>query len=527
MTYQAFIRTPKPGERHLAGRALGDAEAHDCPLRAQLARLSRRLYLPHPWPATSPSGHEPWENPSIPSGYTYLSQFVAHDTVLSTVPTACQRAGRSPPRNARAMPLELQTLYGAGFDGCLTAMSDADRDDLRPAKLPVGRIRLASDATAATCPFRDLPRSHAQQATPARKGLTVVAIPDDRNDNNVFVSQTTLLFTQFHNCIVDLLHRSRASATVRSQAYFATLHEDAKHACTQAYRRIVRNDLLRRLLHPRVYALYASTTPFYFDDREDALLTYEYAQALRFGHAMVRPHYRVNDVVRRREELIDALLTTSRGRPWRLPLDESWPVQWSKFYTVAGSTPNLSRRLAPSFSIDLVSGLVFERIDGTETPGLAYRDLVNSAGMPTWSVEALIAELKALAPSFFTESRLLSDAEHRRRVLVEWLSHRREASGMTDADIDEIGRDPPLFLFILLEAAHESGGRHLGHLGSIIVGEPLFKILDRTHEDAIAHARPRATAGALQELSRIADMPALIGFMRAYAGIEEELVPFV
>lgn len=520
VTFQSFIREPKPEERHLAGLQLGHADQGECPLRAQLVRLSRRLYLPYAWPAPAGTGREPWENPSIPAGYTYFAQFVAHDTVLSSAPTSALRSGRPPVSNGRAAPLELQTLYGSGFDGCMTRLTDAERTQLQPSKLAVGQIRLGS-VVDGRCPFRDIPRSQSRHATAERKGLGVVSIPDDRNDNNVFVAQTTMLFTLLHNCLVDLLHAQRGHPEKPSQSYFAALYEDAREICTVVYRRIVRNDLLRRLLHPRVYALYASDRPFYFDDRAAAGVTYEYTQALRFGHAMVRPHYRVNDVVRHREELIDALLTTSRGRPWRLPLDESWPIQWSKFYGIAGSTPNLSRRLAPSFSTDLVSGLVFDSIDATQCVGLAYRDLVNSAGSPTWSVDGLIAEIAARMPSLVQSSRLLVDGEYRRDVLDQWLAQRREATGLTPADIDAVSSDPPLFLFVLLEAAHEAGGEHLGLLGSVIIGEPLFKLLDQ----------PRASGGktsrAEELAAKVTDMPGLIEFVRAHAGLEEELIPFV
>lgn len=524
MSFHSFIREPRPQERHLAGMLVGDAEHGECPLRARLARLSRRLYLPYAWPTAPDAGREPWENPAIPAGYTYLAQFVAHDTVLSSIPTSGLRAGRPPAKNGRAAPLELHTLYGSGFDGCMTRLSDAEREQLRPSKLPVGQIRLGN-VVDARCPFRDIARSQSRHATAKDKGLAVVSIPDDRNDNNVFVAQTTTLFTLLHNCLVDLLHRQHGGSHKPSQAYFANLYEDARDICTRTYRRIVRNDLLRRLLHPRVYALYDSANPFYLDEQPAGSITHEYAQALRFGHAMVRPHYRVNDVVRRREELIDALLTTSRGRPWRLPLDESWPIQWSKFYGIGGSTPNFSRRLGPAFSTDLVSGLVFDSIDSTGCVGLAYRDLVNAAGTPTWSVGGLVAAIAERAPRLIAESRLLLDAEYRQDVLGQWLAQRREATGLTPEDIDAISSDPPLFLFVLIEAAHDANGGHLGLLGSSIVGEPLFKLLDQPF--ASNAAQPVRASRAHELAANVSDMPALIEFVRAHAGIEEEVIPFV
>ena len=329
------------------------------------------MYLPYAWPRSASGEAEAWENPSIPAGYTYLAQLVAHDTVHSTVPTAALRLSGQTVRNGRSAPLELQTLYGNGFDGCLTAMTAHDREQLTPSKLPLGQIRIG-ETIDGTCPFRDIPRALSPHTTTSAVGFRNVLIADDRNDNNVLVSQVAMLFALFHNTVVDLLHSGRCVSDAPSLAYFAELYDEARSVCVETYHRIVRNDLLKRLLHPAVYAAYSSAQPRYLDTRPEPVITFEFLQALRFGHAMVRPHYRVNDVLGRREELIDVLLTTSRSRPWRLPLDESWPVQWSKFYPIAGSAPNSSRRIGPCFSPDSGFGARIRphRRDGRGRPGV-------------------------------------------------------------------------------------------------------------------------------------------------------------
>ena len=133
-------------------------------------------------------------------------------------------------------------------------------------------------------------------------GLRNVLIADDRNDNNVLVSQVAMLFALFHNTVVDMLHSGRCGADAQSLAYFAELYDEARSICVDTYRRIVRNDLLKRLLHPAVYAAYNCAQLRYLDTRSDPAITFEFLQALRFGHAMVRPHYRVNDVLGPRRE---------------------------------------------------------------------------------------------------------------------------------------------------------------------------------------------------------------------------------
>ena len=294
--------------------------------------------------------------------------------------------------------------------------------------------------------------------------FTNVLLADDRNDNSALISQMTVLFSMFHNSVVDLLHREHNDyeQPALGLQYFAALYLDAKDICVDVYRRIVRNDLLRRLLHPAVYAHYFSAAPSFLDRQSGTHMTLEYAQALRFGHAMVRPHYRINDVHNRREELIDVLLTTSRARPWRLPLDESWAVQWSKFFAVAGQPVNFSRRIGPHFSADLVSDLAFAGIDETNSAGLAYRDLLNAASLPIWSVRSLIAEISRRGFGQIARSRLW-DPNYCESALKAWLADGREGSGgLTAEDIEIVSRDPPLILFVLFEAASEMGGQPLG-----------------------------------------------------------------
>jgi hypothetical protein len=516
VTFCSFLREPRPDERYMASWTLPAGGQGGCPVRGRLARLSRRLYMPYAWPQSADGGREAWENPSIPAGYTYLAQFLAHDAVHSTVPTAALRRSGQTVRNGRSAPLELQTLYGSGFDGCLTAVTDHDRERLTPSKLPLGQIRVG-ETIDATCPFRDIPRALSPHTTGNAVGLRNVLIADDRNDNNVLVSQVAMLFALFHNAVVDVLHGGRRATGAQDLAYLAELFDDARSVCIDTYRRIVRNDLLQRLLHPAVHA--ACSSGQYLDARSQPPITFELLQALRFGHAMVRPHYRVNDVLGRREELIDVLLTTSRSRPWRLPLDESWPVRWSRFYAIAGSSPNLSRRIGPCFSPDLVSELAFDRIDETGAVGLAYRDLVSGAGLPMWSANALIAEIARRSPDLVQASRLLSDVRHREAVLAAWLSERTAATGLTDADIADLSRDPPLLLLVLIEAAHDAQGERLGILGSIVIGEPIFKIMD-------SH-RPSRGEGQLAATTRLSSMADLVGFVREHADLDESAIPFV
>lgn len=521
MSYRSFIREPGARERALSSWYSSVASGRAELMRRRLSRLSRRMYLPQRWRARPSNEFEAWENPAIPAGYTYLTQFLAHDCVNTSVPTSVL-ADHGNVRNGRSVAFELETLYGSGFDGCAHAIAADERDEFAPSKLELGTIRMAEPGKG-ECPFRDIARSKEVDGNGIDGGLRGVRIADDRNDNNALVSQITVLFTLFHNCVVDMLGSCSCAqnASGRTQAFYARLFLDARSLCVDAYRSVIAKDLMPRLLHPAVYARYVPDDAPFIDAGAGGDVTREFLQTLRFGHAMVRPHYRVNDLYERREELIDVLLTTSRGRPWRLPLDETWAVTWSKFFALPEARPNASRRIGPSFSTDLMSGQVFESIDDTGCVGLAYRDLVSGAGLGVWSVPALIEQLDARVPELVRLSPLLSSRPHREAVIAEWLAEGASAAGFDAEDIREIAADPPLLLFVLIEAAHEMAGERLGILGSTLIAETVFKGLR-----AKLPGRAAGASGPACNLE-ISSMSDIVRFVHERAGIDKSAIAFV
>src|SRR5262245_44844603 len=307
MTYRSFIRAPRPEERFLARWHLPHGPARNAIIRERLAQVSRQLFLPHAWDGPLAAGLEAWENPRIPSGYTYFAQFVAHDCVQSALPTAALQigGGNGAPHNLRWKVLELDTVYGAGFDGCRHAERHLDARQTSSAKLALGRLQ-DTRVDGAKCPFRDLPRTAGEDGTV----LTKVAVADDRNDNNVIVAQMTVLFSMLHNALVDMLGEAMRQP-IAPHAQGAILHTAARCLCARIYRRLVTRDLLSKLLHPFIFARYASDCPQFIDQDSTDQIPIEFPIVFRFGHAMVRPRYRFNDIYERREDLIDVLLTTS------------------------------------------------------------------------------------------------------------------------------------------------------------------------------------------------------------------------
>jgi len=85
--FRHFLGTPAPSQRF---RAFGvdplASPSHHADLRGLMHRLSRRMDPAIKWPSHQAQSADDWENPFIPSGYTYLLQFVAHDLVHSAIP---------------------------------------------------------------------------------------------------------------------------------------------------------------------------------------------------------------------------------------------------------------------------------------------------------------------------------------------------------------------------------------------------------------------------------------------------------
>jgi hypothetical protein len=406
--FRHFLGTPRPAQRF---RAFGidplSSPAVLPQLRELMHRLSRRMDAQIRWPTHKNDSAQYWENPFIPSGYTYLLQFVAHDLVHSAIPLSVAGGLGGGTANARRTPLRLDTLFGSGPVGSPHIYAlDAPNDDRRT-KLRLGRMRWKENEPATGCPFRDIARARAENVTGidrsiagVRAALTEPLVADPRNDDHAVMSQLTALLALLHNGLIDIIRRQDDNAGPNGRfgaAYKRFLC--ARSALTAIYHNIIRNDLLRRVIHPTVYSAYCGPTPHFIDRPTPAEglaigeweIPFEFSHgAFRFGHAMVRPEYQINDLSL--HDLNNTLEKTSANDPANMPLDETWMVQWSRFFEISGSKPNFSRRIGPYLSDGLGNDQIFPAFDQTERVGLLYRDLLGAGLAGMWSVDALIAD---------------------------------------------------------------------------------------------------------------------------------------
>jgi hypothetical protein len=522
--FRHFLGTPRPSQRFKAyGIDPLDVPAQMPKVRALMNRLSRRMDAELHWPDHGNASVERWENPHIPSGYTYLLQFVAHDLVHSAIPLSIAGSLGAGTANARRAALALETLFGSGPVGSPFVYALDAPNDERRTKLRLGRMRWNEKGVEAGCPFRDIARAPAENVTGIdrsiaghRVALTEALVADPRNDDHAIMSQLTALFSLLHNGLIDLVRRGEPGTGPNARlgaAYKRFLC--ARGAVTLIYRNIIRKDLMRRAMHPAIYDAYSAANPNFIDrpangdgksavrgmqDGDGRQIPFEFSHgAFRFGHAMVRPEYRINDSAT--HDLNKTLEKTSANDPVNMPLDATWIVRWSRFFEIDGSKPNFSRRIGPYLSDGLGNDQIFPSIDDTNRVGLLYRDLLGAALAGLWSVDALIAEIAVRRPQFISMSRLLADRPYRAGQLRAWLASEPAYGGLTPEDIDTLSDDPPLPFFILFEAMQQTEGLCLGPLGSIIVSEVIFGALaddDRPTGDGAA-SLPEALAALASE----------------------------
>ena len=514
--FRHFLGAPSPSQRFKVFGVDPLIEPHALPkVRALMNRLSRRMDAEIKWPSHRDATLECWENPAIPSGYTYLLQFVAHDLVHSAIPISVAGSLGADSANSRRAALKLETLFGNGPVGSPFVYALDAPNDERRTKLRLGRMRWKDKAVEAGCPFRDIARTPAENVTGIdrsiaghRVALTEALVADPRNDDHAIMSQLTALFALLHNSLIDIVRRGEPVAGPNASlgaAYKRFLC--ARAALTLIYHNVIRKDLMRRAMHPAIYAAYSGPIPNFIDrvaremrEQDDWQIPLEFSHgAFRFGHAMVRPEYCINDIFT--HDLTNTLEKNSANDPVNMPLDSSWIVQWSRFFEIAGSRPNFSRRIGPFLSDGLGNDVIFPAIDQTNRVGLLYRDLLGASLAGLWSVDALIAEIRVRRPHFIDMSRLLADRPYRVSQLRAWLACEPAYGGLSCEDIETLANDPPLPFFILFEAMQQPSaeGMCLGPLGSIIVSEVILGAL--VDAELPAAQRTGSLSEALAELS--------------------------
>jgi hypothetical protein len=446
-----------------------DEDDGEARTRDLLNRVARRMSEPYRWP--QPEGAAADENPTIPSGYVYLSQLVAHDLsfLSSTFPSV--NDALLDQQNLRTIALNLDTVYGGGpldkpFAYEVPRSLDHPRVFLR-----LSAVGSDSDGNQPNPALRerDVPRigcPHLNGSDGHRAaGLTDVLIADPRNDAQPILAQMLVLFHLLHNTVCRRLLERCGSMTNRE------IFGSARAIVTSVYVSIIRNDLLPRLLNREVREFYETSGDSPIERTSATAMPIEFSHAaFRCGHVMLRPGYRLNQ--ENIYGLRDILQTNSSKLPESMPLDRNWLVDWSQFFEIGSSPPNYSRRIAPYYIPFLFDQRTFGTKDG-EVQSLPHRDLLRGASVHMRSVTSLAHKIP---PHLRKGSPVPQEGEAWGQSVTAWI----ESGSVYFSNEDKVNltKDPPLLLFILLEASAAENGERLGPIGSVIVAEVLYRALN-------------------------------------------------
>src|ERR1700709_2245047 len=106
--FRHFLGTPRATQRFRAYGIDPLGAPEQLPkIRALMNRLSRRMDAELRWPAHDDTTVACSQNPRLPSGYTYLLQFVAHDLVQSAIPLSVAGCLSADTANSRRTALRL------------------------------------------------------------------------------------------------------------------------------------------------------------------------------------------------------------------------------------------------------------------------------------------------------------------------------------------------------------------------------------------------------------------------------------
>ncbi len=377
-------------------------------------------------------------NNNIPSAYTYLGQFAAHDISFD----ADSQIGI----RKRPHALNLDSIYGE-----IPSENSKYTED--------GLFRIGSSINK--CEL-DLYRG---------EKLEEAITPDTRNDMHVVISQLTLSFLLFHNKCFNSIRKK----SIKKRFF------DARKQTILHFQWIFIRDFLKRLCNEEVYTriweseahdaevcriLNSSLTRF------QSVLHIPSAFALagyRIGHSMVRPEYGLNNARKKPMPIFDVGKVAKNGNVEKLPesrhltgfrqLRLEWTVQWDMFVDADDGQTN--PQASQSLDVDLAKALKFlpDRLSKKTSECLAD-----------------------------TESKLLKNLAFRtlKTGVCEGLPSGQGVAkflGLRGHDViraPKSRKEDPLWYYVLKEADQQAGGERLGKVGSWIVAGTIFNLLDQT-----------------------------------------------
>jgi hypothetical protein len=451
------VGLPKKTGRYTQGRfgfMCPDMPAYDVPLVLTDA-LAETMRDPAP-------GGTAGDNNAIPSGFTFLGQFIDHDLTMDREVLGNQIADPDGAVNFRSPTLNLDSVY----------------NPIQPDGVSIGATR--DGAKILLKPnvngVLDLPRN--------ADGTAQIA--DPRNEENLLICQLHIAVVRFHNRLVEL----------------GKTFEEARQLTTWHYQWVVMTDFLPRIIgqarldtvleikkgeKPKV------KTKFYKPNNQNKLFTpLEFAMAaFRFGHTQVRNNYNPNLQIR---VAIQQPVAGDGNLNGFRPIPATHVMDFRNFFLFPDSPNppvpplfNSTRRMDAVLSPNLLNLPVESLPNATTRTSLPARNLERGVqvGLPSGQAVARALGLPVLA-----NAQLAPGAA----VLAD----------------PGFAGECPLWFYLLAESAVTEGGERLGAVGGTIIAETLTALMDADQQSFFQPVgwQPMSTPFRMQEFLEFAGVVA-------------------
>jgi hypothetical protein len=393
---------------------------------------------------------------TIPAIYTYFGQFIDHyitartdrDTDVSFLGRNEPIAPRNPDqvvaslRNGRRPQLDLDSVFaegpalaGTGAGGTIAPYSQSQ-------KLYDGQFKLVTFETGGR---RDLARENDRSAI----------IPDERNDENLNISQLQFAFLKFYNRV----HDEQPGSHPDKQKYIR-----ARQLVRWAYQYVVVNDYLKTVCDPNVVDDILANGPRFISStagRGDTFMPLEFSTAaFRFGHSMIRPSYQPNSTQAPIEimELLGFAAKDTFFDAGDKQLKQAFEVDW-EFYVRGGAHVQFARKIDTRIAHGLSLLPLGDRATDPVLSHLARSNLLRAYNL---SIPTGQAVCDAFGVNPLTADEILGgEAATISNVVANAYFHHRT----------------PLWYYVLRESAVQQQGERLGEIGSRLVAETLIGLL--------------------------------------------------
>jgi hypothetical protein len=439
------------------------------------------------------------ETSAIPSGFTYLGQFIDHDLTFDKTDVMLgTQVNPTVLLQARSPSLDLDSLYGAGPQDPESAkFYEADGMHLKTGTTE------AIDGIAAKPGF-DLPRGAGTTNKAKRKAV----IPDPRNDENLAVAQTHCAMIRFHNRVLDTL-----PASVPTTLKFAT----ARELVTKHYQWMIRTDYLPRICRQsavdnvfnsgrKVFEVGATPT-----DVPTMPIEFSVA-AFRLGHSMVRASYNWNKIFDFGAGSLDLLFTfsaTGGDLGGGLHVPSNWIADFRRLYDfteagkanlkVAASKFNHAKAIDTRL-VDPLRDLPPSTFGGSGIPdgdpqrNLAFRNLTRARMVRLATGQQMASFMKAKGVNF-PRLKKAQIRDGQGGVVLDALTPKQRTAVLTDT---------PLWFYVLREA--ELNGGQLRGVGARIVAETMHRAMEGSQASIVRDPAWRPTLGPNSTTFRMVDL---------------------